>query len=158
LVYSKRALILRAIDEFIKELRLTYEIMFNRSASSRKLGEWLYGCPIKHEDQFGDELKTCIYLRKGELNSYSSNIANYKYFGPRIRHLLHSMEQWRPRSYRELFIPSYTSRLDWAVAMAALFFGIVSLLGLFFTVWQAVVGQRQSTLALQALETAKGGS
>jgi hypothetical protein len=42
--------------------------------------------------------------------------------------------------------------------MAALFFGVVSLLGLFFTIWQAVVGQRQLTLALQALETAKGGS
>jgi hypothetical protein len=154
LVDSKTVLILRAIDEFIKELRLTHEIMFNRSASSRKLGEWLYGCPITHEDRFGDS----IFLGKGDLNSYSSNLANYKYFGPRIRHLLHSMEQWRPRSYRELFIPSYTSRLDWAVAMAALFFGVVSLLGLFFTVWQAVVGQRQLTLALQALETAKGGS
>jgi hypothetical protein len=147
-------LILRAIDEFIQELLLTHEFMFNRSASSRKLGEWLYGCPIGYVGQSD----RCIFLGKGDLNSDSSNIANYKYFGPRIRHLLHSMEQWRPRSYRELFIPSYTSRLDWAVAMAALFFGIVSLLGLFFTVWQAVVGQRQLTLALQALETAKGGS
>jgi len=58
------------------------------------------------------------------------------------------MENWRPRTFRELFIPGYSGRLDWWVAMFAIFFGATSIVGLGIVCYQAAVGQKQLAAAL----------
>jgi len=40
------------------------------------------------------------------------NLSDFHYLKPQIVYLLRSMEHWRPRTFRELFIPGYSGRLD----------------------------------------------
>jgi hypothetical protein len=68
------------------------------------------------------------------------------------------MEAWRPRSFRELFIPGYSGRFDWWIAMFGAFFGIVTILGLGLSGYQAYVGQRQLAVALLALNATPPGA
>lgn len=77
--------------------------------------------------------------------------AEFGLLAPRIVHLLRRMETWRPRTFREMFIPGYATRMDWWVAMFAIAFGVVSVLGLGIGVYQLYLGQRQLSVALEAL-------
>jgi hypothetical protein len=144
----------RTIDEFQKELRLTHEILFTRSLSSRKLGERLYGRSISSTTRWGSFLfddVTSVSLRDHVFDQTSSNISNFRFFGTRIVYILQAMEDWRPHTFCEIFIPGYADRRDWWVAMFAIFFGFITVLGLGLTAYQAYLAQRQVVLALAAL-------
>jgi hypothetical protein len=154
-------LISRTINKFQKELRLTHEILFMRSRSSRKLGEVLYGRSISSKSSrrgvFLFDDVTCVSLRDHLFDQTSSNISNFHFFGPRIVYLLQSMENWRARTFCEVFIPGYSDRRDWWVAMFAIFFGFITVLGLGLTAYQTYLAQRQVALALEALNPTPHG-
>src|SRR5579859_1681469 len=86
------------MNQFQKELRLTHEILFTRSLSSRKLGERFYGRSISSECNYGSYLfdnVNSVYLRPHVFDQTSSNVSNFRFFGPRIIYILQSMEDWR---------------------------------------------------------------
>jgi len=142
------------VNKFQKELRLTHEILFTRSISSRKLGERLYGRSISSTTAWGSFLfddVTSVSLCNHVFDQTSSNISNFHFFGPRIIYLLQAMENWRPRTFREIFICGYAARRDWWFAMFAIFFGFVTILGLGLSAYQAYLAQMQVALALKAL-------
>ena len=85
-------------------------------------------------------------------------LKKFPYLAPRMVHLLVRMENWRPRAFRELFIPSYTDRTTWWVAMFGIFFGVMSVFSVALSAYQAVVGQRQLSIALQALAAQLNGT
>lgn len=93
---------------------------------------------------------TAIHLGN-EPESRLPHPTSLRYFGPQVIHLLQSIENWRPRTVRELFIPGYSARLEWWVAMFALFFGIISILGLVVCGYQAYLSKRQLAVALKQL-------
>jgi len=141
----------RIIDKFQKELELTHAVLFSRSASSQALGERLYGLPIKSQRVVTRSV--VLKYNRGRLPA----LVDFPIFGPRIIHLLRSMEQWHPRTFRELFIPGYSGRLDWWVAMFGAFIGIIAILSLGISCYQSVLGQKQVNLAVQSLNLQNGG-
>lgn len=140
------ALIVRTISDFQKELHLTHRLLFCRNDASLRLGEHLYGVPINGKGTFSVRLT-------GDFDGRLPNISEFRLLGPRIKYLLRAMEMWRPRRFREVFIPAYSGRMDWWVAMFAIFFGVISILSLGFTVYQSVLSQKQLKAALDALNT-----
>lgn len=154
-------------EEYAKlrqEVQWSRAILFNRNAASRKLGEHFYGVPMKIvgiSRLAGETIQSnmepvsimCIYpeLEVDVDNVPTATILEkFPYLAPRMVHLLERMENWSPRTFRELFIPSYTNRNNWWVAMFGLFFGVMSVMSMGLSTYQAVVGQRQLAVALQA--------
>lgn len=78
-------------------------------------------------------------------------LEQFPYLAPRMVYLLQRMENWTPRTFGDLFIPAYNARMDWWVSMFAIFFGIMSIVGLAFGAVQTYLAQRQLAVALIAL-------
>lgn len=142
------------IFNYQAELHNTHDLLFNRSPSSKKLGERFYGRPILGHTNalyrrrlLFNKLRIDNQTEEVEVNLLSPYIlpefSEFPIFAPRICHLLRSMEEWRPRTFRELFIPGYSKRLDWWVAMFGVFIGIIAILSLGISCYQAVLAQKQ---------------
>lgn len=115
---------------------------------------------LDKSEKWTDPPRKMIRGTQCEIDANASTAKVLKEFpllGRRMVHLLEQMEGWKPRSFRELFIPGYAARMDWWVAMFAIFFGIISVLGLGLSGYQAFVGQRQLSIALQALPAGPTG-
>ena len=66
---------------------------------------------------------------------FVSILDEFPYLAPRIVHLLEQMENWRPRMFRELFVPEgYSDRSNWWVSMFAIFLESCP-----FWVWDSII-------------------
>ena len=122
----------------------------NRRASlqnSSSYGRSIY--PRSFADQtYSSSSNTKVNLCDHTFTPNTSDIAAFEFFGPRIVYLLKSMDDWRPRSYEPcatyVSIAGYADRRDWWVAMFALFFGFITVVGLGLTAYQAYLAHAKS--------------
>lgn len=136
------------------EVRKSHELLFSRTPASSRLGERFYGVPLIERPDWkpNDWIRTLKYVWKG--NFVVENIPTAKvlkefpYLAPRLVQLLERMENWKPRTFPELFIPGYVDRTNWWVAMFGIFFGVITVLDLVLNAYQVYLAQRQVAIAL----------
>jgi hypothetical protein len=145
------------------EIYRTHSLLLYRDSASLKLASDFYGLPFR-ESVSADRWATAPDFMSKPGCSYREDVVTvenmpaekilqqFPYYAPRMVHLLECMENWKPRTFREVFIPAYVDRTNWYVSMFAIFFGIMSVLGLALNTYQMYLGQRQLTVALQALK------
>jgi hypothetical protein len=69
-------------------------------------------------------------------------LKEYPYFATRMVYLLERMEKWNPRTFRQLFVPSYGHRRDWFLGIFGLFFGLVSIISLVLLGYQKFIWEK----------------
>jgi len=123
------------------------------------LARRFYGVPLdekrRYDDDWSNELSG-VWLHRCEVeNAPTADVLErFPYFANRMVHLLESMENWKPKTFRELFIPGYIDRTSWWIAMFGIFFGFMSVLGLVLNGYQIYVGQRALHLSQQQINIA----
>ena len=97
-----------------------------------------------------------VWLKRCEVeNAPTADVLErFPHFAGRMVHLLESMENWKPKTFRELFIPGYVDRTSWWIAMFGIFFGFMSVLGLVLNGYQIYLGQRAVYLSQQQINIA----
>lgn len=130
-----------AIDKFQRELLLSHTLLFSNKPTSKSIGERFYG--------FNIDLLNEMRRRYPENPNRVHELSDFSILRPRILRLFRCMDEWKPRTFQELFISGYSGRLEWWVAMFAGFVGIISLLSLAVSCYQAFLGQRQLTVTLE---------
>jgi hypothetical protein len=135
----------------MKELEMSHALLFTQNDDSRSIGGCFYGGSKSIKGYGGHVLfdgKTTVEL-DGRFGGRFPGLRDFEVFGDRIAHILRKMEDWKPRTFRELFIYGYKGRFEWWVAMFGVFVGVVSILVLAMGIWATVAAQKQYDLALK---------
>jgi hypothetical protein len=133
---------------------MTHALLFTQNVDSLAIARKFYGGDVFVAGRW-DRLdyarlkRTIVILDAGypRLGRFPG-LRDFEIFGDRIAHILRKMEDWKPRTFRELFIYGYKGRFEWWVAVFGVFVGFVSLLILAMGIWAAVAAQKQYNLAL----------
>jgi hypothetical protein len=145
------------------EIFRTHSLLFYRDSASLKLASDFYGLPFRSEASADFWATAPDRMYKPGVRYYREDVVKvenmpaekilqrFPYYAPRMVHLLERMENWKPHTFREVFIPAYVDRTNWYVSIFAIVFGIMSVLGLALNAYQIYLGQRQLAVALQAL-------
>jgi hypothetical protein len=129
----------RTIRRLHHEIILSYYLLFDRSEASRKLAHNFYDVYRMRTSMYGLDF-TPITIDNVPV---AEILKCFPYLGPRIVHLLERMDNWSPRGFRQLFIPSYTDRSNWWIAMFGLFFGFMSIVVVILNILLVYLGWRQ---------------
>jgi hypothetical protein len=125
------------------------------------LARQFYGVPLSENSihainaPWSKELSS-VYLQE----FYVENIPTEKvlecfpWLAERMVHLLETMENWKPKTFGELFIPGYMDRTSWWIAMFGIFFGFMSVLLVVLSGYQIYLGQRALYLSQQQINVA----
>jgi hypothetical protein len=128
---------------------MSHTLLFTQNLDSLALGTKFYGGPIKRYTDFWSARQEAAVFLDDRFGGRFPGLRDFEIFGDRIAHILLRMEDWKPRTFRELFIYGYKGRFEWWVAMFGIFVGVVSLLILTMGIWAAVAAQKQYNLALK---------
>jgi hypothetical protein len=134
--------------ELMTEITLSHVMLFQRS-TSRRIAEEFYG--VDWEELFmwlkfdGEVLEDGPWwgLKVDYVLGRDKVLEQFPYLAPRLVNLLEKMENWGPRTVWELGTPGYKDRVSWWAAIFGLFFGCVSMLLVFLSIYQAVLIQLQ---------------
>ena len=163
------------IDNLRAEIRKSHALLFHRHTASRKLAEKFYSLKLKRmrylewseltgrdAGKWTGTPALMVRCHAREIDADNAPTAKilkeFPLLAPRMVHLLQRMETWRPRTFRELFITAYSTRMDWWVSMFVIIFGVISVLSLVLGIYQAFVGQKQLSVALEALAMQEKGT
>jgi hypothetical protein len=145
-----------AIEDFERELAITHALLFSRNPESRKLASRFYGTHriIMSESEYNQYQRSrndtkYVYLDPRFGGKFPS-LNDFKIFRDRIANILRSMEEWRPRTFGQLFTPGYKKKMEWWVAMFGIFFGVISILIFAVGLWTAIVAQKQYLFTLKS--------
>jgi hypothetical protein len=133
---------------------MTHALLFTQNVDSLAIGTRFYGARIEKigGGDFGNNRAgkgpLAVILDAG-FDGRFPGLRDFEIFGDRIAHILRKMEDWKPRTFRELFIVGYKGRFEWWVAIFGIFVGFVSILILAMGIWAAVAAQKQYNLALK---------
>jgi len=141
----------------IEEIKNSHRLLFGRSPASRRLARRFYGVPVFKWKEYLDlsnfwwEELSHIQLDPFDAENVpiAELLEKFPWLAERMVHLLETMENWKPKTFRELFISGYIDRTTWWIAMFGIFFGFVSLFGLILNGYQIYLGQRQMEIALK---------
>ncbi len=95
---------------------------------------------LKGNSRLGERNMSLIRGFRDFYSPISSDLRleNFPIYGARIQHIQQKMEEWRPRSIRELYIRPYKDPLAYYAFWFAAFIGVVGVLSLGATIAQTV--------------------
>jgi hypothetical protein len=147
----------RDVMPLIEEIENSHGLLFGPSPASRRLARRFYGVPVfkwtEHyvlRDIWWEELSH-VHLNPFDAENVpiAQLLDKFPWLAERMVHVLETMENWKPKTFRELFIPGYIDRTTGWIAMFGIFFGFVSVFGLVLNGYQIYLGQRQMEIALK---------
>jgi hypothetical protein len=132
---------------------MTHALLFTQNADSMAIAKKFYGTTIIRQrrldiSESGPTIVACVAL-DDRFGGRFPSLRDFEIFGDRMAHILRRMEDWKPHTFRELFVNGYKGRFEWWVAMFGVFVGVISILVLGMGIWAAVVAQKQYNLALK---------
>jgi len=104
-ILRSKVLIASTIDDFQRELLFSHSLLFGSKGTSKSIGDRFYGFKI--------DLLSEMRRRYPENSNKFCELNDFSILRPRIIRLFRSMEEWKPRTFRELFISGYSGRLEW---------------------------------------------
>jgi hypothetical protein len=129
---------------------MTHALLFTQNVDSLAIGTRFYGSRIhKSGGYFGLPDYRATVILDARFGGRFPGLRDFEIFGDRTAHILRKMEDWKPRTFRELFIVGYKGRFEWWVAIFGIFVGFISILILAMGIWAAVAAQKQYNLALK---------
>jgi hypothetical protein len=112
-------------------------LLFGRDDDSKQLAQQLFA-PKSHKSKSTAKAKL-LPIELLEDMTTGQHLRDFPAYRFHLAYLQQSMQQWKPRSFSELFSPGYFDRLSWFTAVFGLVFGLIGLLSLVTSVIQVAL-------------------
>jgi hypothetical protein len=151
------------------EMHLTLILLFWRKEDSRGIAKWIFAPPeprtwhnfFSSRDRSTTD-KVCVlesmgfppslvFGAAGLVPKGSIHLNRFRHFRDWISYLRDQIRVWKPRTWREMFVPGYYDRFAWFVAIFGMVFGFIASLGLLASIVQIGLGVAQLRVVYQQL-------
>jgi hypothetical protein len=153
-------------DSIGYEIRSSYSLLFSRKERSRKKAVKRFsnlGISVQFTDKYEygpkdasqkKSVRIAKWDRRPFLHRYRSgspHLEQFQHYRFHLASLQRQMNEWKPQTVRELFIPGYKDRFAWWTTIFAASIGLFGKIGLVASIIQTVVAFQSYNVSVQAL-------